>query len=686
MAEIKILNKETIDQIAAGEVVERPASVVKELLENAVDAGASAVTVEIKEGGISLIRVTDNGWGIEKSQVAKAFLRHATSKITSAADLSHIASLGFRGEALSSIAAVSQMELVTKTREELTGLRYLIEGGEEKEWEEVGAPEGTTFIVRNLFFNTPVRKKFLKQPQTEGGYVSDLMEHMALSHPHIAFKYTNNGQLRFHTSGNGSLKEIIYRIYGKDISAALLPIDIEENGIRMQGFLGKPEINRANRNYEIYFVNGRFIKSKVMSKAIEEGYRKYVMQHKFPFVVLHFTIAAQDIDVNVHPTKMEIRFTNQSRLYDFIADRISSTLQSQELISEVTLGNKELPAAKEQTSLKIPEPFERQRAGKTARAGSQVSYWEMPLLTGCLRPASAQDKSGMVAESIPSLSQSQLQTVASGTEDKALGKSEQETFIFEDNRNRPNKQTAALPEDNQKKAAGQEAVEAEGCQSSSCDLWQEQLLQNPEQLSFFEERMLTQKSRKEYQILGQLFDTYWLIGFQDKLFIMDQHAAHEKVKYEALLQQIDNKGLESQLLNPPIILTLSAREESVYQEYDGYFKELGFEIEAFGGKEYALRGIPTDLYGRSGGEMFQEILDELSEGPVRGTPEVIRNRLASMACKAAVKGNMGFDRPGIEALIDQLLCLQDPYHCPHGRPTIISMTKYEIEKKFKRIV
>ena len=328
MAEIKILNKETIDQIAAGEVVERPASVVKELLENAVDAGASAVTVEIKEGGISLIRVTDNGWGIEKSQVAKAFLRHATSKITSAADLSHIASLGFRGEALSSIAAVSQMELVTKTREELTGLRYLIEGGEEKEWEEVGAPEGTTFIVRNLFFNTPVRKKFLKQPQTEGGYVSDLMEHMALSHPNIAFKYTNNGQLRFHTSGNGSLKEIIYRIYGKDISAALLPIDIEENGIRMQGFLGKPEINRANRNYEIYFVNGRFIKSKVMSKAIEEGYRKYVMQHKFPFVVLHFTIAAQDIDVNVHPTKMEIRFTNQSRLYDFIADRISSTLQS----------------------------------------------------------------------------------------------------------------------------------------------------------------------------------------------------------------------------------------------------------------------------------------------------------------------------------------------------------------------
>lgn len=662
MAEINLLSKETIDKIAAGEVVERPSSVVKELLENAVDAGAAAVTVEIKEGGISFIRVTDNGCGIPKDQVGKAFLRHATSKICSAEDLSHIASLGFRGEALSSIAAVSRLELITKTREELTGIRYLIEGGEEKEAEEVGAPEGTTILVRSLFFNTPVRRKFLKQPQTEGGYVSDLMEHMALSHPGIAFKYINNGQTRFHTSGNGNLQEIIYRIYGRDIASSLIPIDAEENGIRMQGFLGKPEINRANRNYEIYFVNGRFIKNSLISKALEEGYRSCLMHHKFPFAVLHFTIDARDIDVNVHPTKMEVRFTSQNRLFDFIVRKISLGLQSIELIPQVVLVKEVDAAEKSSSGSEIPEPFEVCRASQQA-----VSYGEAE--AGVKASGILAEGGGYRTEAPAAKTRPLPVSAASCTETETASAAGQEEFLFLDSRTE--KETLQ---------------EKEGPAVPSPVPVQPLMAEKPEQLSLFEDRLLTEGARGRYQILGQLFGTYWLIAFQDKLFIMDQHAAHEKVKYETLLRRLENRSLESQLLNPPIVLTLSAKEESAFLEYQSSLEELGFEIDAFGGNEYAVRGVPTDLYGRSGGEMFKEVLDELAEGPLRGTPEVIRQQLASMACKAAVKGNMNFDKPGIEALIDQLLSLEDPYHCPHGRPTVISMSKYEIEKKFKRIV
>lgn len=621
MAQINVLSKETIDKIAAGEVVERPSSVVKELLENAVDAGSGAVTVEIKEGGISFIRVTDNGCGIDKSQVPKAFLRHATSKIQTAEDLSRIVSLGFRGEALSSISAVSRMELITKTKEELTGIRYLIEGGEEKEVEEIGAPDGTTIIVRNLFFNTPVRKKFLKQPQTEGGYISDLMEHMALSHPQVSFKYINNGQIRFHTSGNGNLQEIIYRIYGRDISAALVPVDVKENGIHMWGFLGKPEVNRSNRNFEIYFVNGRFIKSNIIGKAIEEGYRKYVMQHKFPFAVLHFEIDSGEIDVNVHPTKMEVRFTNQSRLFDFIAGTIANTLHQRELIPEVVLEEqKKTEAEKEKIPAgAVPEPFEKQRSIKMV--ASPPVY-----------------NTGKTIQPPKPVQQ------------------EVDDFFVE---------SRVLPKNE------------EPIQKTET---------KPVQMNFFEEKMLTKEAKAEYQIMGQIFDTYWLVAFRDKLFIIDQHAAHEKVKYENFMKQLEAKDIQSQMVNPPVIITLTGREEAVLKESLEIFEEMGFELEEFGGNEYAIRSVPTDLYGCSESELFTEMLDELSEGQLKGTPEVIRQRIATMACKAAVKGNMSFDRIGMEALIDQLLALEDPYHCPHGRPTIISMSKYEIEKKFKRIV
>ena len=645
MAQIQVLSKETIDKIAAGEVVERPSSVVKELLENAVDAKATAITVEIKEGGISLLRVTDNGCGIDKEQVPLAFLRHATSKIRTADDLSRIVSLGFRGEALSSIAAVSRMELITKTKEDLTGIRYLIEGGQEVETEEVGAPEGTTIIVRNLFFNTPVRKKFLKHPQTEGGYISDLMEHMAMSNPQISFKYMNNGQLRFHTSGNGNLQEIIYRIYGKDVSNALVPIDIQKEGIHMHGFLGRPEINRANRNFEIYFVNGRFIKSSLIGKAIEEGYRKYVMQHKFPFAVLHFHIESEEIDVNVHPTKMEVRFTNRMKLYDFIEQNIRETLHTLELIPAISLQEAEEKKKGKETLTPpvraIPEPFEAVRiAREESGLEKQVSQ------------KIAAEETMSAIYSVPV---------------------DEEDNFFVDNREKIHPKA-------------EESTFANVVSANATPSFTETPEQPPVQINFFEEKMLTQEAKKQHHIMGQIFDTYRLVAFQDKLFIIDQHAAHEKVKYERLIKQLENQQVQSQMLNPPIVVTLSGKEESVCKEYKNFFSEMGFEIEAFGGNEYAIRSVPTDLYGCSEDRLFTELLDELSEGPIKGTPDIIRQKIASMACKAAVKGNMAFGTSGMEALIDELLTLEDPYHCPHGRPTIISMSKYELEKKFKRIV
>lgn len=672
MAQINVLSKDTIDKIAAGEVVERPFSVVKELLENAVDAGAGAVTVEIKDGGISFIRVTDNGCGIEKKEVPKAFLRHATSKISSAADLSGIVSLGFRGEALSSIAAVSQLELITKTRGELTGIRCLLDGGVSKEMEEVGAPDGTTLIVRNLFFNTPVRRKFLKQPQTEGGYISDLMEHMALSNPHVSFQYINNGQVRFHTSGNGDLKEIIYRIYGRDISGSLIPLDIEENDIHMSGFLGKPEINRSNRNFEIYFVNGRFIKSDIIGKAIEEGYKKYVMQHKFPFVVLHFHIHSQELDVNVHPSKMEIRFTNQMLLHDFISRHIANTLHQAELIPEVVLEKEPDASQQRPRPGTVPEPFETNRREKEYGVVRERPVYDAAMpshdLAACPSPIEYVEEDFFV--------ENDTSAFADAEKDKILENSPKMQDVLQ-------KQNIGriIGTENHSEHSDNAKNHANIIKAS-----EHIIVEKPVQMNFFEEKILTRKARTEYRILGQIFDTYWLVAFHDRLLIIDQHAAHEKVKYEKFIKELKNREITSQLVHPPVIITLSGKEESILSECRDIFAGLGFEIEPFGGREYAIRSVPTDLYGCSEGELFIEMLDELSEGPLNGTPTAIEHRIATMACKAAVKGNMSFSMEEMEALIEQLLTLEDPYHCPHGRPTIISMSRHELEKKFKRII
>ncbi len=658
MTAIQILDSATIDKIAAGEVVERPSSVVKELVENALDACADAITVEIKEGGITFIRVTDNGSGIDSSQIRNAFMRHATSKIRSAEDLTHVVSLGFRGEALSSICAVAQVELITKTKDNLTGVRYVCEGAVEKECSEIGAPTGTTVLVKNLFFNTPVRRKFLKQPMTEGGYIIDLMEHMALSRPDTAFKLMVNGQVKFHTSGNGSLKEVIYRIYGKETASQLLPFEKETKGIKVEGYLGKPILNRSNRNFENYYINGRYIKSSLIAKALEDGYSNYLMQHKFPFTVLHFTIDTEMVDVNVHPTKMDVRFTGGNYLYDFVASSVAAALQQREMIPEALLSEEK---EEETQKIKVPEPFEQQRTRQFQVMEEQrYEAVRSPSRDIFIREAAEESLKAM-ADNTSSDDDFFVQIPARVADSTPTLRTEMPV--------EPAAPGTAMPAN-----AGQ-AEQAPAVKTEP-----------PKQLDLFDEKMLTKENRPQYRILGQIFDTYWLIAFTDKLFIVDQHAAHEKVKYERLMKHYHEKDIVTQTLNPPIVVTLSAKEESTFLSCKDVFAGLGFEIEDFGGREYALRGVPVDLYGQEEKTLFLSVLDEMSEGPLHKDLTVVEEKLATMACKSAVKGNHSFSFAEMEALIDELLTLDNPYNCPHGRPTIISMSKYEIEKKFKRIV
>ena len=681
MPSIHILDSETIDKIAAGEVVERPASVVKELVENAIDAGATAVTVEAKDGGIEFLRITDNGCGMEPGQIRTAFLRHTTSKIENADDLSRVASLGFRGEALSSIAAVSKVEVITKTAQALTGVRYVLEGAVEKSFDEVGAPTGTTFLMRNLFFNTPVRRKFLKQPATEGGYIADLMEHMALSRPDVSFKFLLGNQVRFHTSGNGDLKEVIYRIYGRDIASQLVPVSADQGGVRIEGYLGKPVLVRSNRNFEIYFINGRFIKSQLLSRAIEEGYKEYLMQHKFPLCVMHIHMDTANVDVNVHPTKMDVRFSDGPSFCSLLAGVVRETLKQKEMIPEASLADekKKKTDHKDKTA---PEPFEKVRAGQY-KVMEEVRYEaEKPRMQDLVKnPVWSRVKDR------PEPGQERRDPGGSGKQ-----AAEQEPFFIE--AEQPKKAGAepsrsvdyfdVAPEDLVMTPAAALPAAAAALVPPAAAV--PQTGSGAVQMNLFDEKLLTADNRSRYRILGQVFDTYWLVQFEDKLFIIDQHAAHEKVKYERLMKQYQEHEVISQSLLPPIIVSLTGQEETVLREYMDTFLALGFEIESFGGNEYALRSVPADLYGCGEREMFLEVLDELTDGPLRSSLKVVEEKIASMSCKAAVKGNNVMSRAEAEKLIDELLTLENPYNCPHGRPTIISMTRTELEKKFKRIV
>lgn len=695
MAEIHVLDDATIDKIAAGEVVERPASVVKELVENAMDAGAHAVTVEIKEGGIEFIRVTDDGDGIEHTQVRNAFMRHATSKISSVADLMCLNSMGFRGEALSSIAAVAKVELITKTKDAITGTRLCLEGARETAFEEVGAPDGTTFIVRNLFFNTPVRRKFLKTAMTEASYITDLLEHMALSRPEISFKYVLNGQTKFYTNGDGDLHAIIYRIFGRDIAKELMAFQAVDENIVIEGFLGKTALNRANRNFENYFVNRRYVKSKILSKAIEEGYQPYMMQHRYPFCVVHITVPPESVDVNVHPTKMEVRFSNQNSIYKLIADNISEFLSQQEMIPQATLGPDKKSKKKEEKKPEAPEPFEKERrlADTVANAANllreDTGYNRgkndtSVTFTSSYDHVKTTDSSEKTGEFLFN------NKVSYNREETKKAPLTEENF-FVDNRAPIQPQSSSAISSSQpnpvhNKILGAPPKENDTQNNGIIKAKDQIIVEKPEQLNFFDEKLLTREAKQESRIVGQVFDTYWIIEYRDKMLMIDQHAAHEKVKYEQILKKVAANEVYTQTLTPPVVISVTPKEADIINSYAKYFEELGFEIEDFGMNAFAIRGVPLDLFSYHIKDLFEEILTQMSESPVKGVPQIIREKIASMACKAAVKGNNSLSFAEADRLIEQLLELDNPYNCPHGRPTIISMSKYEVEKKFKRTI
>ncbi|MCB6200204.1 DNA mismatch repair endonuclease MutL [Extibacter muris] len=671
MNKIQVLDQVTIDKIAAGEVIERPASVVKELVENAIDAGATSVTVEIKEGGISYIRIADNGCGIAREEVPSAFLRHSTSKIRSVDDLVHIGSLGFRGEALSSIAAVSQVELVTKTKEDTYGTSYRIAGGKEEALDDAGAPDGTTFLIRQLFYNTPARRKFLKTPMTEASHVGELVTRMALSHPEISFQFINNGQSKIHTSGNGNLKDVIYHVYGREIAANLLGVDYARTGMKITGYLGKPLISRGNRNFENYFINGRYVKSNMIAKAIEDAYKDFTMQHKYPFVVLHMEIDGEHIDVNVHPTKMELRFNNQQDVYNSVYEAVDRGLHAGELIPHV----------------EIPKP-------PAAEASKRPVAAETPVDPKKNDTAQLRQESDQARQEAPV------------REEKDPEKKDVDYFMEEMKkrvRSYHDRQSSAEVQD--KNAIFRPDVQAdwirEAVEYAKTDVPQEKNdqtrnaydtapLKNEEagtQIDMFEEKLLERERKAEYKLIGQAFDTYWIIEFCDSLYIIDQHAAHERVLYERTLKNMKTREFTSQYISPPIILNLTMQEAELLNTYMGRFTKLGFEMEEFGQESYAVRAVPDNLFGIAKKELLMEMIDSLSDEISRNlSPDLIDEKVASMSCKAAVKGNMKLSAAEVDALIGELLLLENPYHCPHGRPTIIAMTRRELEKKFKRIV
>lgn len=681
MRKIAVLDQQTIDKIAAGEVVERPSSVVKELVENAIDAGATAVTVEITDGGKKMIRITDNGGGMERDQVPLAFLRHATSKIEKVEDLEHIASLGFRGEALSSIAAVAQVELITKTPSALSGVRYVINGGVQESLEDMGAPEGTTFLVRNLFYNTPARSKFLKSDTTEGNYVSTLMEQLALSHPEISFKYIQNKQVKLHTSGNYNIKDVIYNIYGRDITKALLEVSYENDFMKIEGFVGKPEISRGNRTFENYYINGRFVKNRIIAKGIEDAYKGFLMQHKFPFVSLHIQMEGNDLDVNVHPSKMEVRFARGTEVYDAVYETVHKALTTREMIQTVPFG-KEEPVKKLSSVVKpgdVPEPFEMKRRAEMPEYRTQVANTvnrtSNVSIKGNDRTVSAPD-TAMDKKQISSYS-----TLPRGTITMA------EQAVREQKIYQTKDPFTKAEEKLFEGTINDKNIHEKQPDAMQINMSQEvEKQQKPQQLELFEEKLLAPESRSRHQLIGQIFDTYWLVQFEDKFFIIDQHAAHEKVYYERFVKRFREQTVESQYLSPPLIVSLNLQEEALLKANRKYFEDFGFEIEPFGGKEYCINAVPSNLYGLTEEELFLEMLDNLASEKDKDPLGIFASRLATMACKAAVKGNHQMSDREANALIDELLTLENPYHCPHGRPTIISMTKTELEKKFKRIV
>lgn len=685
MSKIHVLNQDTINKIAAGEVIERPMAVVKELTENAIDADANAITVEVKDGGKALIRMTDNGVGMNEEDVRLAFTPHATSKIDDAEDLLRVSTLGFRGEALASISSVSQLEMVTKTRNELMGCRYEADGGKERTLEAVGCPDGTTILVRNLFFNTPARLKFLKSSPTEAGYINTLIERLALSHPDISFRFINQNQTKLHTSGNGNLKDVIYHIYGKDITSNLLEVNASEVSCQVKGFIGKPIISRGNRNYMNYFINGRYIKSSTIHKAIEDAYQPYTMQHRYPFTVLHFTVAPELVDINVHPQKMEIRFSDAQGIYQSVYHAISEALKHREFIPEVSLASsdsKPVPQKGQATAKPVREPemFEKKRMQSVQILEEIKKQDERLKKQGMMQETAVYGKRDNTETSKGMDASSDMESIqAAGSAVLNIGQAEATENT--------------VPNMEQTKTAGNTVPNMEQIENAPNTVPHTERtnevrynVHDPVQESFFDKGILSEQAQKEVKIIGQVFDTYWILQYDSAMYMVDQHAAHEKVLYERFMRQFSEKKPIVQLLQPPVVLTLTMQEEQAVKEHMSVFEELGYQIEPFGGREYVVNGVPAHLPQIGNEELLKEVIDAMVDEHARPTPDILKDKIASMSCKAAVKGNNRLPREQMEELLRELMTLENPYHCPHGRPTMIKMTKTELDKKFKRIV
>lgn len=662
---INILDQATINKIAAGEVVERPSSVVKELVENAIDAGATAVTVEIKDGGMSFIRITDNGLGISKEDVPTAFIRHATSKIMTIEDLLSVSSLGFRGEALASIAAVAQVECITKTDRDLTGLRYEIHGSKEIAKEEIGAPAGTTIIVRNLFYNVPARKKFLKTAMTEGSYITELITRLALSKPEVSFKYIMNGSNKIATSGNGKLQDVIYHIYGKDVSSNLIPIKREIGNLKVEGYIGKAFVSKGNRSFEHYFVNGRYIRSNIVTKAIEEAYKSFVMVHKFPFTALHFTLDSSKLDVNVHPTKMEFKYTDGEQLFEFVKDSVRQALLQKEMIPDVSLKTAKEERAitieqQRKNTLHMPEPFE-QKARE-------------------IRYQSAVVKKQVEVEAIKKKSEPEV-AIRPTEVTKSQAVSEKQPEIKVTNEQPKVEEKSVVQPEINKKDTIPTNFEVKINQEFEAKTEEPQ----QEQLSMPMEQFLSEEARKTHLLIGQVFKTYWMIEYDEKLYIVDQHAAHEKVMFERLMKQMSEKSVISQQLLPPKVVHLDSVEHTLVMSKMDLFAKTGFDIEDFGDDSIVIRSVPDDIMGVDPQVLFDSLLNSLMEDNGNISMDFFVEKLSTMACKAAIKGNSEISSKEADTLIDELLTLDNPYNCPHGRPTMIALTKTELERKFKRI-
>ena len=695
---IKVLDQATINKIAAGEVVERPSSVVKELVENAIDAGSTAVTVEIKDGGLSFIRITDNGAGIEKAEVPTAFIRHATSKIMTIEDLLSVSSLGFRGEALASIAAVAQVELITKTAHDLTGIRYEIHGSREIASEEIGAPTGTTIIVRNLFYNVPARKKFLKTPMTEGGYITDLITRLALSRPDISFKYIMNGNNKITTSGNGKLQDVIYHIYGKDVASNLLPIKRQVDEFKVEGYIGKAFVSKGNRSFEHYFINERSIRNVVVTKAIEDAYKSFVMIHKFPFTALHFTLDSTKLDVNVHPAKMESKYAEGERLFQFVKDSVRQALLQEEMIPDVSLRSAKEEKAivieqQRQLNANVPEPFEKK--ARAARYQQEVARKEL----SDNRKTAVTTVSESVTVSQPvtapeSVTVSQPVTAPeSVTVPQPVTAPESVTVpqpvTAPESATVPQPVTA--PETTVKSASSVPTAVQENDRkqpeiiSLVKNITKDDTSRQPEQLSMPLEQFISEEARKSHRLIGQVFKTYWIVEYDSKMYIMDQHAAHEKVMFERLMCQMSEKNVISQQLLPPKVVHLGSAEHALVISHMDLFEQTGFDLEDFGDDSIVIRAMPDDIMGVDPQSLFDALLNALSTDTGRLQIDFFVEKLSGMACKAAIKGNTEISFQEADALIDELLTLDNPYNCPHGRPTMISLTKTELERKFKRI-